>query len=233
MMLGRIGGGGEIRYDPDRSARAKAKRRLHPVRRKCRRIAQHVLVWVPSAIAAFVFFFFPVLTHLVHPSSRYLHGYTVPIPWTLTVLPSYRTMTDSLAIEVVVDSSGTGRFGITPLLFLVQPSWEAPPVSGMRFRDGSDDILQMMVADAQRRRIQLQVQHRRLKLGDIEVTCGQYRPYWGPIWPWHRPSDASIWRVDCQTSSAAEPRGFSASFYGHEEELQRFYRIVGGIRPAK
>ncbi len=74
----------KIEYDAVAFELNRAERRLHPRRARYKRIIGRTLLWAPSAVAAFVLLFFPVVSHLVHPSSRYLLRYRIPIPWTFT-----------------------------------------------------------------------------------------------------------------------------------------------------
>jgi hypothetical protein len=78
----------KIKYDAEGFEIGQAERRLHPSRARFRRIVGRTLLWVPSAIAAFVLFFFPVATHAFHPLSQYLTHYRIPIRWTFTVVPA-------------------------------------------------------------------------------------------------------------------------------------------------
>jgi hypothetical protein len=101
----------KIEYDAVGWELSQAERKLHPTRFKYKRIAKRILVWVPSAIAAFVLFFFPVATHVSHPRSHWLPHYRLPIPWTAAVLPVYQVPN---AVIAIVTSSEAGRFGLTP-----------------------------------------------------------------------------------------------------------------------
>lgn len=99
----------KITYDAARWEFERVERRLHPSRARFKRIAWKILICLPSALAAFVLFFFPVSTHLVHVSSRCFGPFYIPVPWTETVLAA-----GDQAIEAYLDTSNAGRFGITP-----------------------------------------------------------------------------------------------------------------------
>lgn len=219
-------------YDSAAWALARAKRRLHPTRARYKRIALRIIVWVPSMIAALVLFFFPVATHLLHPSSKYFTHYRVPIPWTFTVFQGgYRQPANSW-VDVIFSSSGRGRFGMTP--FPMAPFWhELQPISHVVFESNTNgdtfDYSGMMEA---RRRGATDVLNRELRLGDVACTCWQYRPerphhqlFWPDIW--------SVWRVDCGTLAAVHRQNFYARFSGREEDLRAFYQIIEGVRPVE
>jgi hypothetical protein len=228
LLLRQIASRGHVKCDSVGWTHSKAERRLHPIRRKCRRIAMHVLVWMPSAMAALVLFFFPLVTHLVRPGSRYLRHYSVPIPWSFMVLPRPGPLADDWGNDVLGRGSGTGRFGMTPagLLPWTNGEWMGPEqLSWMSFMNARVYSIEATVMEARSRGIDLKVLSREFKLGSIEVTCYQYRPYW--------PSAASVWSVLCQTSGAAHQNDFTAQFHGREEDLHAFYEIIEAIRPLK
>jgi hypothetical protein len=107
----------KIEYDAVGWEFSRVDRRLHSPRARNKRIIRRALLWVPSALAASVLFFFPVATHLGHPGSRHLAHYRVPIPWTATVL-SFPSID---LVAALVNSSRAGRFGVTPF-------WDKEPL---------------------------------------------------------------------------------------------------------
>jgi hypothetical protein len=215
--------------------RSQAQRKLHPTRTKYKRVAARILIWAPSAIAALVLFFFPVASHLLHPSSRYLAHYYVRIPWTYAVIPSegWRTNLAHILIPsrraeynwflVVVNSSGRGRFGMTP--FLVWPFWNTlQPISEITFE--SDPNAAVLGSETVKARSESATQVREFRLGGVELTCWQYRwTYRSEFWP----SSGFVWKVDCATPPEAGPQNFQARFYGSDEDLAAFYRIIEGV----
>jgi hypothetical protein len=226
----------EVEYDRSDWVRSQAERKLHPTRTRYKRIATRILVWVPSAIAALVLFFFPVATHLVHPSSQYLEHYRFRIPWTYTVFPSEGWGWDLRSVlisprpryydgfDVIVSSSGRGRFGMTP--FLVPPFWNRQqPISDITFGSDSNGALRTEWFKA---RYGSPTQMRGFRLGGIELTCWQYRsPFRSESWPYN----VLVWHVDCATPASAGPKAFEATFDGREENLESFYRIIEGVTP--
>jgi hypothetical protein len=223
----------KIEYDAVDWALAKAERRLHPARARCKRIASQVIVWVPSAMAALVLFFYPVVTHLAHPHSGQVGRYRVPIPWTYTIarLAAGR---DFGWVIVVFRGSGRARFGITP--FLVWPFWNTPEsLSSISFEANTNAPARDPMTMEERRKEAAQV--REFRSREVALTCWQYRRHkasgdlpklsadWAPD-PW------LAWSADCDTSTVVHQQYFHAHFYGGEEDLRGFYRIIGGVTPV-
>jgi hypothetical protein len=227
----------EVEYDKSAWVRRQTERKSHPVRTRYKRIATRILVWVPSAIAALVLFFFPVATHFVHPGSRYLEHYRFRIPWTYTVFPSDGWGWDLASIirlagaayydgfDVVISSSGRGRFGVTP--FLVPPFWNRQqPISDVTF--GSVPNAAVLQTEWFKERYGTATEIRGFRLGGIELTCWQYRsPYRSENWPYN----ALVWHVYCATPVSAGPHSFDATFDGRDEDLGSFYQIIEGVTP--
>ena len=63
------------------------EKRQHPSRVRWMRRLRRGLMWVPSGIATFVVFFFPVATHVVFPTAGCLEHYRVAVPLKWTILP--------------------------------------------------------------------------------------------------------------------------------------------------
>jgi hypothetical protein len=72
----------KIAYDAEVYCLQKSERKLHPVRARYKQAFFRSVVWLPSLIAAIVIFFFPLVSHLGCPRSRFLRHYRIPIPWT-------------------------------------------------------------------------------------------------------------------------------------------------------
>lgn len=213
--------------DPIGWARSRAERRLHPVRWKCRRIALHILVWIPSLAAGWVLFFFPIATHLVHPSSQYLQHYRVPIPWTFMIIPVPGPLEDTSGYYVIGSRTGMGRFGLSPTHLLLPPLYifREKQLSWITFMNYPGYSLEATVDDAKTKGVDLRVLTRKFGVGSAELTCWQFRPY--------SPRGLAGWSVFCRTTANIPRNDFSATFNGREEELNTFYDIVGGIRPLE
>lgn len=192
----------------------RAESRLHPRRARFKRIVGRTLLWVPSAIAIFVLLFFPVVSHIVHPGSRYFEHYRVPIPWTFTV---YASPWGYAWVNALSSNSGTGRFGMTPF-------WNREPLfSLMTFGYG--------MSGPGRPRWVPQVLRKDYRLGDVALTCWQYQAPDSPRrWLF---GAGPHWEVDCETPGEAPQQKFFAAYFGQGDDLPTFYKIIEGVRPVK
>ncbi len=212
----------KIEYDATNYPFEKAERKLYPRRAKLKRVFFRTAIWLPSAIAALVVFFFPIASHLACPNSHYLRHYRVPIPWTATVLPQYQRGSD--LVEALVSRSGKGRFAVTTF-------WdpETALLSSMRFWERTDvdsstpDYAGLAVRDAA-----TQVIRRDFGMGDLVVSCRQYVPRRNMF----RMEVGTMWRVDCQTPATVRQPSFHASIYGREGDIPGFYKVIEGVRPV-
>lgn len=198
----------KIKYDAIGFEISRAERQLHPTRFKYKRIAKRVVVWLPSAIASFTLFLFPIATHLLHPSSHYLTHYGIPIPWTAAIFPSPVQIPD-----FVMSYIGTIRPG------------QFEPTSEMRFGSCAPDPC--FDDSPWTRRRATEFLSRDLRVANMSVTCWQYT--------FRRDEDRSpaIGRVNCTTRSDVSELNFYAYFYGREEDIPAFYKIVQGMTPVK
>jgi hypothetical protein len=196
-----LAGPGRVQYDL-----AGPKRRLSPSKR--------ILVCVPSAIAAFVFFFFPIATHLSHPRSPTLTHYRIPVPWNFAVLPSY---SDKHLLTVMGSTNGKARYGMTPR-FVPENFSDPPTVSEMIFTE-----YEYFSVDRPPQESQFTI--RNLDLGYMRITCLQ------PVRPVFHTGSPSAVSAFCQTSGRATANVLIAKFLGAAQDLPAFYRIIEGIQP--
>jgi hypothetical protein len=205
----------KIEYDAEGWRASRAERKLHPIRARYKRTARRILIWVPSAIAAFVLFFFPALSHLLQPHAQYLTHYHVAVPWSFTI---WRLdWPDSLFAYGT--SSGRGRFGLTPY-------WGREyRFSLMTFESlDRDSVNYRYLRSETQRQGASQVLRREFRLGDVPLVCWQFKPApkWKPVWLY---GVSQVWEVDCEMTASDVP-SFSAWFYGGEDDLSGFYQIV-------
>jgi hypothetical protein len=218
----------KIEYDAIGWALTREERKLHPTHARYKRIAVRIMVWVPSMIAALVLFFLPVATHLLHPNSQYLTHYRVPIPWSTSVFAPYGPQYSY--VLAISSSVGKGRFGVTPFLDSRQLTSE------MHFGSMSPDAgtFELNLKYARSRREGGDRQLRRdFRLGDIDFTCWQYvhphrYPRVGPS-----ATEPLWWNIECGTPVDARQRNLYAWFFGREEDIPTFYRIIEGVSPLK
>jgi hypothetical protein len=170
-----------------------------------------VLIWIPSLIAAFVLFFYPVASHLRHPGSQYLTHYRIPIPWTVAVhsFPEFLELVPHEMVDAHVRNSGRGRYGA--VLF-----WEKQPITSnlvfgnahFEFGSGpaSGDVF-------------IKVLH----LADITLICREVQSSSLPGWM----------GVSCQTPGDLGEFNFYARFWGVGDDLPFFYSILSGVTRTK
>jgi hypothetical protein len=207
----------KIQYDAAGFALMNAERTLHPVRARYSRLARLILVWLPTVLAAFVLFFLPVASHLVHPSSQYFKHFRIPIPWTtFMTFASPGDASDFGWVTVIASSRGRGRLGITP--FRIAPVWREERLSIMTLTVTPKSSMPGTRVNA-----------------DLAATftCEQFR--FGPSAPWlfRLLGSGSVWEARCQARQPVYQQDLYADFVGCEEDLAIFYRIVRGIRPVE
>jgi hypothetical protein len=213
----------KIGYDAECFELSRAERSLHPRRARFKRIIGRTLLWVPSVIAALVLFFFPIVTHLAHPSSRYLTHYRVPIPWTISVFGRYGW------VDAFV-SGGKGRFGMTQF-------WDREALfSRMTFRAISPDAdtfeFNHEMAAVERGGA-TQAHSREFRLGDVILTCWQFVPRRPRVHSLGLVRISPFWEVTCETPVTEHRRNLYASFWGSEADMPAFYKIIEGVTPVE
>lgn len=239
MLLLRRHRAAKFEYDVVGWEISRTDRMLNPRRAQFKRIARRTLVWVPSAIAALVLFFYPVASHLSHPSSHYLRHYRIPIPWTVTVFSKIFSWPELPAkygwVEALVTNTGRGRLGVTPF-------WNTAGISStmgfgsanadgpLGFTDqptlpqGATEVSQPTLPQGAS-----QVVRRKFRLGNVALTCWQYVLPYRNGWPY----GTGPWEVSCLTPEDVDQFNFHAWFYGEESDLPLFYRILEGVTPVE
>ena len=210
-------------YDVVGWALDQAERKEHPQRRKYKRVLVASLVSLPSLLAMFVLFFFPAPSHLWHPGSRYFQHYRIPIPWTTLVLfPAELDGGDAFRfLAGIVSSNPWSRFGMTT--FWKRESLSAIVTFGTRRRsDGASDVPESIklgnTADLVRREF---------RSNSLALTCWQWRYSSSALRRQSR--NELVWNVSCRAPADVYQQQFEASFYGREESIPDFYKIVEGI----
>lgn len=216
----------KIEYEAASWMLSQAEQKLHPTLARHKRTASRILLWVPSAFAAAVLFFMPVVTHVLHPSSHYLPHYRVPIPWTFSVFTSGQS-TEDRYIRVIASSRGRGRFGVTPFGDSKQLSSDMvfgsiQPID--KNFDFNQNYSGMQLAGS------VYELSREFRLNDVTLTCRQYR--------WRVPVGSFItepfwWRIVCKTPVNVREQNLYAWFVGSEEDIPTFYKIIQGVKPVK
>jgi hypothetical protein len=180
------------------------------------RKAVRLLLLLPSVFALWVLSFLPLATHvIVHPSSRYLPNFRIPIPWTWIALSV--CVGDNCWADAVISSKGRGRFGATPF-------WPTAQLSVVTFGTMRGEYYN---ASDWRPRGVGQVTTMALKLGDMPLTCWQYLAQMDLYDRYliGLPAEVPAWRVVCAN------RVFYAHFFGRAEDLPAFYGVLQRVVP--
>jgi hypothetical protein len=207
----------------------RADRKLNARRAQFQRNVRRTMVWVPSAIAALALFFYPVASHLLHPGSRYLRYYRVPIPWTVTVLSTVYSWPelapDYSRVEALVSDKALGRFGITPFwdrgaLSSTMGFASMNPEGSYGYSDQPEPAIPQGATE---------VTSREFRLGTVALTCWQY------VLPYRRgwPDGTGPWEVSCLAPEDVHQFNFQSWFYGEKSDLPLFYRIIEGVTPVE
>lgn len=211
----------EVEFEIEVWMRGETERRLHPTRARCKRLTGRVLLWLPSALAALVLFFSPVLSHLRHPGSHYLKHYTVPIPWNMLAF-SGTLGDDSVAVYMI--RGWKGQFGIITIgdvePLSSQMSFESLP------RDSDFSVYKQYTLP--RWPIATRKSARQFHFGPIKLICWEYS------YELQRglSSDRSLWEmIACTTPDSERERNLFATFRGGEADAAAFYRIIERIQP--
>jgi hypothetical protein len=192
-------------YEAEGYRLRKIERQAHPRRARIKGRVGRIAIWLPSAIACFVLFFFPIASHVLFSSSRCLPRYRVPLPWTVTVFSW------SLSPGLEVAEAFIGRSRITDFRNL-----ESAFSSRIGFLVRTDGLEERHPAWE----VPSQAISRDVQAGDLHFVCWQY-PTRG----------MGFWWARCDAVTDFKRPGLDASFFGRESDLGLFYRIVGNIRP--
>jgi len=218
-------------YDAEVYLLERGERKLHPVRFRCKKVLLRLVVWLPSAVAALVVFFFPVASHLFHPRSRYTTHYHVPIPWTATVLPlPGQIPLGPDLLEALVSGSARGRYGVTPFFE------RDPRFSVMRFWSYMPSPAATNFNNLERAPTPEDATHalsRQLRVGTVAITCWQYQPSYSNSFRNWLIGNVPIWEVTCEPSVATRGPNFAANFHGREDAIPAFYKIISGVTPLR
>jgi hypothetical protein len=194
-----------MEYDAADYPIEKANCRLHPRRERWKRAAKKIAMWAPSAIAAFVLFYFPQATHVLHPWATNLGPYSVPVPWRFVVLPVPYAQN---AIWVFATKGKQRRFGITWI-------WVAGPFSAeMDFASIEEEH------SAWPHAVPPGVAAREFDVGGVVLACRESV----------NPRRKAGRIVNCGTPSEARQWNLNATFFGAESDLAEFYGIMRGVR---
>ena len=215
----------KLEYDTARWLASRTERLLHPLRSRYLRLIRRYLLWVPSACAVMVAFFFPVTTHFLHPCSHYLKHYRVPIPWTWTVFSPLGTTGEYSYTKALITIGTKSRYGVTPF-------WESRPSFSVAFFGSvgpngafeyNESLREQHLSGA------TDLSRRDFQLGKISLTCWQHPPAsQSPVW---RQVPMGFLEIDCSTPASLHNLDFYACFYGRNDHALLFYKVLEHVTP--
>jgi hypothetical protein len=192
-----------VAVDADAYPRQRAERRERPRRYRWKRLALHVSVWVPSAIAAVVAFDFPLATHLLYPGTHHLEHYLVPIPENLAVF-----QVGGKFVVAFANKDNHWQIYTSPHYL---PIWTV-----MNFVETEHDAVRRETVGP---RSDFQwITTRAFAVGDSTAGC------------WESPTETLSWFAQCETVPVPGGSGIEAKFRGRKEDIPKFYQVVQGIR---
>jgi hypothetical protein len=192
---------------------------LYPRRTRYSQRIRRLALWLPSACAFFVLFFFPQATHLAHPGAHRLVHNQVHIPWKWSILLVFQTPTGiSSGVYTIINTDAPWPFGNKSL-------WSnTARISGATFISlTASEVLERRHYRA------LWPQDREIMASSLEfnsqgitLTCQRYlrRPH------------GDVWIVECETTSPLQEYNFEANFLGAAEDIPAFYKVVQNVAPA-
>jgi hypothetical protein len=206
-------------YDVEGWRIKRAERLQNPRRWKCKRHARRVLIWVPSAIAALVLFFFPVSTHVLYPRAGHLANYHISLPWNWVVMPPAGGTEYYRFVNALIYSGGESGFGLVPF-------WQNEPFVG----EASFGIIGSDVEfNSRSRRIEERVSReeaiiRREFEGKTKILCWEFQ---GSGY-----NGEEHWSVTCLPPAEQKELAFYAEFEGSKKALTAFYEVIRGVKQA-
>jgi len=209
----------KMEHEAARFLTARRAAALHPRRTKYFRRTRRCLLWLPSACAFFVVFFFPQATHLVHPGAQRLIHNHVHIPWNWSIIYTFESPTGNFSSVYAISNRDA------PWPFGNKPFWaKTARISGASF--GSVKAAELL---ERRHARALWPQRQKAMESSLEfhshgitLTCRRYL--------WHEYDDH--WTIDCETTSPPQERNFDTHFYGAPEGIPDFYQIIQKVAPA-
>jgi hypothetical protein len=193
----------KILYSAAKYDRSRALAKSFPRRAAWIKLVTRLTVSLPSALAAFVLFFFPMASHVFQPGGTHLGFYWVPIPWNIIIL-SGRVYGDAHA-AMAYTSVEENPLGLTRHIL------------SNRFSAGMDFIARAAVP-ANEPLFRRVLPTREFRLGMQILAC------------WDSPIHyRSLREIHCDTSGPGQ-LSLHASFLGAPNRVPVFYRILSRIR---
>jgi hypothetical protein len=233
----------KIEHEAARFLAARRSAALHPRRANYFRLVHPCLIWLPSACALLVLFFFPQATHLFHPrlepedrsysvfmflprashlfrpgADRVIHN-QASIPWNWTIAYTWVWSDSTSSVYAICPGQASWPFGSK------LPWDKTARLCGVTFDSISASSLLEIRNHGNRKYCREQessVKSTELRSNSITLICRQF----------HTRSFTKLWKIDCETSSDPQPLNFDAQFIGPEENIPAFYQILQSVSPS-
>jgi len=202
----------------------------YPRRAKFLRIAHRWLLWVPSACAAFVLFFLPVASHVPLAGRSLVPHYNLSTPLSWMVIPTGGRYNPF--VRTFFSGEGAARFGMTSMWLIPStPSDATFSIGDPRVREEDWSLQESELASFHGTHLA----EREFKMGTITMKCWEYSHEYGysaeVLRSMRRP--AVVWEVICLTEPNRVDFNLRASFFGREEDIPAFYRVVESAKPIR
>ena len=196
----------------------RAERLQNPSRWKRLKLVRRFSIWVLSAIAMLVLFFFPVVTHVLYPRAGHLQNYRVSLPWYWFVMPWNDGQKNRYLVDAFIYSGGESGFGLAPL---------KPIIGGASFGEIDVETMeflhQYIEAGVSGRK---GLVRRELLTGGTRIGCWEYPA------PADNGCDNGTWIVECITPIEVKERPFHAGYFGPKGALPVFYAVILNMKPV-
>jgi len=200
-------------------------RRLHPRRARYLRFLNRCILWLPSICAAIVFFFLPVVSHVVcsgrHIVSHY--RFSTPLNWTIIKIPGY-----DLFAWAYFSDEGAARYGFSPIWF----SHSMPSSVAIESADPTSSFAWWRPEHEIATGHPTEIAKTEFMIGTIEMNCWEYQDahayYDGLGYSSNHVVSAFTWEILCSTRPNGRDFNLHASFLGCKEDVRSFYEVLKG-----
>ncbi len=200
----------------------------YPRRAKFLRIAHRWMLWMPSACAGLVLFFLPVASHILLAGRSLVPHYSLSTPLSWMVIRSggrYHPY-----VRTFFSAEGAGRYGMTSMWFNhSMPSDGEFSISDPGSENGWSRPESELASGHP-----THVAKRQFSMGTIAMECWEYRhdhDYLAEFRSMFRPP--VLWEVLCSTEPNGVDFNLRAAFYGPQEDISAFYRVLEVAKPIR
>jgi hypothetical protein len=220
----------KIRQDAARWIANRSFAKKYPQRAEFLRIAHRWLLWVPSACAALALFFLPVASHVPLAGRSLVPHYNLSTPLSWMVIPTGGRY--NRFVRTFFSGEGAARFGMTSMWLMPStPSDATFSIGDPRVREEDWSLQESELA----RFHGTHLAEREFKMGTITMKCWEYRHKYAYSAEVLRNMLRPVisWEVLCATEPNGVDFNLAASFFGREEDIPAFYRVLESAKPTR